>query len=271
MRDNVLASDTIESALSSLNKTLLEGYDDLFLELWPIAKKKYFSTKNTWSDLTYLFDGFYARMRKDDSLALSIWQSGINHFPQSVLLYGNIGKLQSGQEAIDSFEKAFQLGDCSMGNMTLFYDELEKQNGTEHARQALLNGFEKYGSFEFINFLAHKKFDRGSDEFVSFLMVMIDKIKDPCKKNREYGLLAGLLAEEGRPKEALLILQKLINSDTQEIGIHWNYLLCLKKLQKIDKMTAALNNLLTKEWLTDLDRVFLKDRLEALELQKTYF
>ncbi len=271
IRDNVLASDTIESALRSLNKILLEGYDDLFLELWPIAKKKYFPMKSTWSDLTYLFDGFYARIRKDDSLALSILQSGINHFPQSAFLHSNIGKLQSGQEAIDSFEKAFQLGDCCMGNITLFYDALEKQNGNEHAQQALLNGFEKYGSFEFINFLAHKKFDRGSDEFVSFIMIMIDKIKDPYQKNREQGLLAGLLAEEGHKKAALIILQGLINSDTQEIGIHWNYLLCLKELQQIDKMTEALNNLLAQKWLTDLDRGFLKERLEALELHPTYF
>jgi len=215
--------------------------------------------------------GYIFRTTGKLDLSEQHYLEGINHFPQSAFLHSNIGKLQSGQEAIDSFEKAFQLGDCCMGNISLFYDALEKQNGNEHAQQALLNGFEKYGSFEFINFLAHKKFDRGSDEFVSFIMIMIDKIKDPYQKNREQGLLAGLLAEEGHTKAALIILQGLINSDTPEIGIHWNYLLCLKELQQIDKMTETLNNLLAQKWLTDLDRVFLNERLEALELQPTYF
>lgn len=266
--DNLNESKSHEDAVNIIYSIIKEGYEHLLSRAWDIFKNKYKLTKNKYDSNDFLIEGFVYRSLGQDEKAKEIWTEALLKFPNNPTILENIAKVSFGKEAIEYIEKSFQNGSISNDDIVLYYEEVEKLHGKPKALELIYNLYKKFNNFKFVNFIAHKKYERGSDEFIQYVSSEIEKIKDPKLKEYELGLQSGFLGEVGRYKEALLILKKLVNDGTKIPGIHWNYALTIFELGHQQEAMDYIENLLKEPWLNFEDKAFLKQNLETLIKRK---
>ncbi len=260
---NITTSESIKSVIDMFFTIVREERFDLLKNCWD---KYSFKLKKDGIETPhwYLIKGFVERKFESDNKALDTWRDGVSVFNNDIGLLMNLAKVEEDKESLSTFEKIFELGDFSEESVALYFHRYSDVNGQDKTIQRFEDFYKKYWAFEFINMNAFKLFEQDKDEFLNYSLRFFD---DSKTLNPLYwaGRIADLMGELNRKKELILFLQKFVDHNCQDLGIHWNWAYATFLEGDETKAINHLNSLLKEQWLSIPDKETVLQQIDFLK------